>query len=162
MNLIVAVDKNWAIGYNNGLLVSIPEDMAFFRNTTTGKVIVMGRKTLESFPNQKPLKNRTNIVISTKKDYKVDGAIVVNSIDEALDEAKKYNTEDVYVIGGGAIYNQMLPYCDTAYVTYINNNYAADTYFPNLDEDNDWELAQESEENTYFDIEYFFRTYKRK
>ena len=162
MNLIVAVDKNWAIGYNNGLLVSIPEDMAFFRNTTTGKVIVMGRKTLESFPNQKPLKNRTNIVISTKKDYKVDGAIVVNSIDKALDEAKKYNTEDVYVIGGGAIYNQMLPYCDTAYVTYINNNYAADTYFPNLDEDNDWELAQESEENTYFDIEYFFRTYKRK
>lgn len=161
MNLIAAVDKNWAIGCNNELLVSIPEDMKFFRETTTGKVVVMGRKTLESFPNGRPLKNRTNIVISKKKDYKVDGAIVVHSIEEALEEVSKYDSNDVYVIGGGSIYKDMLSYCDTAYVTYINQAYSADTYIPNLDIKEEWMLADESEENTYFDIEYFFRTYKK-
>ena len=163
MNFIVAVDRNWAIGYKNDLLVSIPEDMKFFRETTTGKVVVMGKNTLESFPNKKPLKNRTNIVIALEKDYKVDGAIVVYSIEEALEEIKKYDSKDVFVIGGGSIYRQMLPYCDTAYITYINNEYAADTYIPNLDKMQDeWYMEEESEENTYFDIEYFFRTYKRK
>lgn len=163
MNFIVAVDKNWAIGYKNNLLVSIPEDMKFFRETTTGKVVIMGKNTLESFPNKKPLKNRVNIVIALEKDYKVEGATVVYSIEEALKEAEKYNTEDVFVIGGGSIYRQMLPYCDTAYITYINNEYAADTFIPNLDEmQEEWYIAEESEENTYFDIEYFFRTYRRK
>lgn len=163
MNFIVAVDKNWAIGYKNDLLVSIPNDMKFFRETTTGKVVIMGKNTLESFPNKNPLKNRVNIVIALEKDYKVEGATVVYSIEEALDEAKKYDTNDVFVIGGGSIYRQMLPYCDTAYITYINNEYAADTFIPNLDEMQDeWYIAEESEENTYFDIEYFFRTYKRK
>ena len=163
MNLIVAVDKNWAIGYKNDLLVSITDDMKFFRETTTGKVVIMGKNTLESFPNSKPLKNRVNIVIALEKDYKVDGATVVYSIEEALEEAKKYNTEDVFVIGGGSIYKQMLPYCDTAYVTYVNYEYAADTFIPNLDEmPDEWEMVEESEENTYFDLEYYFRTYKRK
>lgn len=163
MNFIVAVDKNWAIGYKNDLLVSIPEDMKFFRETTMGKVVIMGKNTLESFPNKKPLKNRVNIVIALEKDYKVEGATVVYSIEEALKEAEKYDTKDVYVIGGGSIYRQMLPYCDTAYITYINNEYAADTFIPNLDEMQDeWYIETESEENTYFDIEYFFRTYKRK
>lgn len=163
MNFIVAVDKNWAIGYKNELLVSIPDDMKFFRKTTTGKVVIMGKNTLESFPGKKPLKNRVNIVIALEKDYKVEGATVVYSIEEALEEAKKYNTEDVFVIGGGSIYRQMLPYCDTAYITYINNEYAADTFIPNLAQMQDeWYLAEESEENTYFDIEYFFRIYKRK
>ncbi len=162
MNLIVAVDKNWAIGYNNNLLVSIPDDMNFFKEKTTGKVVIMGKNTLLSFPGKKPLKNRTNIVIALEKDYKVDGATVVYSIEEALKEAKKYNTEDVFVIGGGSIYRQMLPYCDTAYITYINHEYAADTYIPNLDEaDKEWKLAEESDEYTYFDIEYFFRKYER-
>ena len=92
----------------------------------------------------------------------MDGATVVYSIDEALEEAGKYNSEDVFVIGGGSIYRQMLPYCDTAYITYINFAYAADTFIPNLDEmPKEWRLVEESEENTYFDIEYFFRTYKR-
>ena len=91
MNLIVAVDKNWAIGYKNDLLVSIPDDMKFFRESTTGKVCIMGKNTLESFPGGRPLKNRVNIVIALEKDYKVDGATVVYSIEEALEEAKKYN-----------------------------------------------------------------------
>ncbi len=163
MNFIVAVDKNWAIGYKNNLLVSIPDDMKYFRETTSGKVVVMGKNTLESFPNKKPLKNRVNIVIALEKDYKVDGATVVYSIEEALEEIKKYDQKDVFVIGGGSIYRQMLPYCDTGYVTWINQEYAADTFLPNLDEMQDeWALAQESDENTYFDIEYFFRIYKRK
>ncbi|MBE5939970.1 MAG: dihydrofolate reductase [Lachnospiraceae bacterium] len=161
MNLIVAVDKNWAIGNKNKLLVSIPEDMKFFRESTTGKIVVMGKNTLESFPNSKPLKNRVNIVIALEKDYKVEGAVVVNSIEEALEEISKYNSEDVYVIGGGSIYKQMLDYCDTAYVTYVDYGYEADTYFPNLDERDDWKMVEEGEEQTYFDIEYYFRTYKK-
>ncbi len=162
MKLIVAVDKNWAIGNKGDLLVSIPEDMKFFRTTTTGKVVVMGKNTLISFPNSRPLKNRENIVIALEKNYKVDGATVVYSIEEALEEIKKYNSDDVYVIGGGSIYKQMLPYCDTAYVTYMDYAYDADTFIPNLDEAEDWVLADESEEQTYFDIEYYFRTYVRK
>lgn len=162
MNLIVAVDKNWAIGNKNKLLVSIPEDMKFFRESTTGNVVVMGKNTLESFPNGKPLKNRVNIVIALEKDYEVDGATVVHSIEEALDEIKKYDSEKVYVIGGGSIYRQMLDYCDTAYITYIDYAYEADTFIPNLDEKEEWELAWESEEKTYFDIEYFFRKYVAK
>ena len=133
MNIIVAVDKNWAIGKENKLLVSIPADMKFFRSTTTGKVVVMGRKTLESFPNGLPLKNRTNIVLTKDKNYKVKDAIIVHSIEEALEELKKYASEDVYVIGGDSIYAQMLPYCDTAHVTKIDFGYEADAWFPNLD-----------------------------
>jgi dihydrofolate reductase len=89
MNLIVAVDNNWAIGYKNDLLISIPDDMKFFRETTTGNVIIMGRKTLNSFPNGKPLKNRVNIVITKDTNFKADGAIVVNSIEEAVKDPKK-------------------------------------------------------------------------
>ncbi len=163
MNLIFSADRNWAIGYKNELLIRIPEDMKQFREKTTGNVVVMGRKTLESFPNKKPLPNRVNIVISTREDYKVDGAIVVHSIEEALEELKKYPSENVFIIGGGAIYKEFLPYCDTAYVTYIDHAYAADTFIPNLDKLSDeWEMVEESEENTYFDIEYFYRTYRRK
>ena len=162
MNLIVAVDKNWAIGYKGKLLISIPEDMKFFRETTTGHTVVMGKNTLLSFPNSKPLKNRNNIVIALEKDFTVEGATTVYSIEEALEEIKKYDSDDVYVIGGGSIYKQLLPYCDKAYITYIDHGYSADTFFPNLDEDDEWEITSESEEQTYFDIEYFFRTYERK
>lgn len=162
MNLIVAVDNNWAIGNNNKLLNSIPEDMKFFRTTTTNKVIIMGRKTLESFPNGLPLKKRVNIVISANPDYKVKDAIVVPSVEAALAEAEKYNTEDIYVIGGESIYRQMLPYCDVAHVTRMDYCYAADTWFPNLDEDEEWMVVAESEERTYFDLEYRFVLYARK
>lgn len=159
MNLIVAVDKNWAIGYENKLLISIPDDMKFFRTTTTGKVIIMGKNTLLSFPNGRPLKNRENIVITHDVNFKCEGATIVHSVEEAINEAKKYNTEDVYVIGGGSIYKQMLDYVDTAYVTYIDYEYQADTYFPNLSQLDEWKLVEESEEQTYFDVEYYFRKY---
>ena len=122
----------------------------------------MGRKTLESFPGGLPLKNRVNIVITRDKNYKVKDAVVVHSIEEALEEAKKYPQEDVYVIGGDSIYKQMLPYCTKAHVTKIDFAYEADTFFPNLDEDEQWEVTERSEEQTYFDLEYEFRTYERK
>lgn len=161
MNLIVAVDKNWAIGCGNRLLVSIPQDMKFFRETTTGKVVVMGRKTLESFPGGNPLKKRVNIVLTSNKDYTVKDAIVVHTVEEVVEELKKYNSEDVYCIGGESVYRQLLPYCDKAYVTKIDHAYQADTYFPNLDESTEWEMTKISDEQTYFDLEYYFTIYER-
>lgn len=162
MNIIVAADNNWAIGNKNKLLVSIPNDMKQFREETTGKVVVVGRKTLESFPQGQPLKNRTNIVLSKDKNYRVKGAIVVNSVDDLLKEIKGYASEDIYVIGGESIYRQLLPYCDTAHVTKIDHAYEADTYFPNLDKDPEWEITADSDEQTYFDIAYTFLRYERR
>ena len=109
MNLIVAADKNWGIGKDNKLLVSIPSDMKFFRQETMGKVVVMGRKTLESFPNGLPLKNRTNVVLTSDKNYQVKDAVIVHSIDEVLEELKKYDDDEIYVIGGGKVYEELLP-----------------------------------------------------
>lgn len=162
MNLIAAVDENWAIGKNNQLLVRIPADQKFFREMTTGKVVVMGRKTLESFPNGQPLKNRTNIVLTRNKDYAVKDAVVVHSMDELHEELKKYDSEDVFVIGGEKIYEQLLDECDVAHITKIDFAYDADAYFPNLDENPDWEITGDSEEQTYFDLEYYFYRYEKK
>ena len=162
MNIIAAVDKNWGIGYKKRLLNSIPEDMKFFRETTTGKVVVMGRNTLESFPGKRPLKNRVNIVITRSRDYAAGDAVIVHSVDEALSELSKYPDEDIFIIGGASVYRQFLPYCDTAHITAMDNIYAADAYFPNLDEDPEWEVVGESEERTYFDLPYTFKLYKRK
>ena len=161
MNMIVAVDSNWAIGHKGKLLVSIPEDMQFFRRETTGKVVVMGRKTLESFPNGLPLKNRVNVVITKDKEYNVKDAIICHSIEEALEVLKQYNDEDIYVIGGESVYRQFLPYCSVAHVTKINYSYDADTYFPNLDEMDEWTIEESSDECTYFDLEYKFVRYER-
>ena len=160
MNLIAAVDKNWAIGRNNKLLVSIPDDMKFFRETTTGKVVVMGRKTLESFPGKKPLKNRVNIVLTGDRSYQADGAIVVHDLDELHKELEQYNSEDVYVIGGESIYRQLLDECDVAHITKIDYVYDADAYFPNLDEKEEWQITEDSDEQTYFDLEYHFYKYE--
>ena len=161
MNLIVAVDKNWAIGNDNKLLVSIPQDMKFFRETTMNKVVVMGRKTLESFPNGLPLKKRTNIVLTRDKNYQVKDAIVLHTVEEVLEELKKYNEEEIYIIGGESIYRQFLPYCKVAHVTKVNHAYEADTYFPNLDEKDEWVVTGVSEEQTYFDLEYEIVRYER-
>ena len=161
MNMIVAVDENWAIGNKGELLVRIPNDQKMFRMETTGKVVVLGRKTMDTFPQRKPLPNRTNIILSRSSDYEVKDAVVVHSVEELLEELKQYPTEDVYIIGGDSIYKQMLPYCDVAHVTWIEHAYEADSYFPNLDADPEWEMTAESEELTYFDITYYFRKYER-
>ncbi len=162
MNLIAAVDNNWAIGNKGQLLVRIPADHRMFRQETLGKVIVYGRKTLETFPMAQPLDRRTNIVLSGNPKYKVNNAIVVHSIEELLEELKQYPSEDIYIIGGESVYRQMLPYCDTAHITKIDYSYEADAYFPNLDSDPDWEITADSDEQTYFDLAYTFIRYERK
>lgn len=161
MNIIAAVDANWAIGYKNELLVKIPNDQKWFQKITTGKVVVMGRKTMETFPNGMPLKNRTNIVLTGDRALRVKDAELVYGIEELLEKLKQYNTEDVYVIGGESVYEELLPYCDTAYITKIDYTYQADRYFPNLDNDAGWHIESESEEQTYFDLEYYFVKYVR-
>lgn len=162
MNLIVAVDANWGIGNQGELLVRIPNDHKHFREETTGKVVVLGRKTLQTFPQGLPLKNRTNMILSTNPKYEVKDAVVVHSVEELLEMLKQYESQDVYIIGGESVYRELLPYCDTAHVTKIDHSYQADAFFPNLDAMEDWEITADSEEQTYFDIEYTFLKYERK
>lgn len=162
MNIIVAVDENWAIGYRGDPLVRIPADHKMFRNETIGKVVVLGRKTMDTFPGGLPLAGRTNIVLTRNPEYQVKDAIVVHSVEELLAELKNYDTKDVYVIGGDSVYSQLLPYCDTAHVTKIDRSYEADTYFPNLDASGEWEITAESDEQSYFDTTYHFLKYERK
>ena len=121
----------------------------------------MGRKTLESFPGGQPLKNRVNVVLTSDKKYNVKGTVVVHSIDEMVEELKKYNDEDIFVIGGESIYRQLLPYCKTIYVTKIDHAFQADTFFPDLDQDPQWQMTKISDEQTYFDLEYVFTIYER-
>lgn len=161
MNIIVAVDENWAIGNKGDLLVRIPNDQKIFQRETIGKVVVLGRKTLDTFPQKQPLVKRTNIILSRNPEYTVKNAIVKHSLEELLEELKKYKSEDIYIIGGSEIYQQLLPYCDVAHVTWIEHSYAADSYFPNLDKSLEWKMTAESDELTYFDIPYYFRKYER-
>ena len=161
MNMIVNVDKNRGIGLNNKLLVSIPADMKFFRQTTTGNVVVMGRKTLESFPNGLPLKNRRNIVLTRDPEYKVKDAEIVHSREELMELLKDCDSSRVYVIGGESVYRMLLPDCDTVHVTKVDHAFEADTFFPNLDEMPEWKITADSEEQTYFDLEYTFLKYER-
>jgi len=162
MNLIAAVDKNWAIGNKGKLLVTIPEDQRLFREETIGKVIVMGRKTLESLPGGQPLHGRTNVVLTRDPNFVKKGAAIVHSMEEALTCLKQFPDEDIFVIGGAEIYNQFLPYCDTAHMTCIDYAYDADTFFPNLGRDPGWQVTAESDEQTYFNLCYEFRKYERK
>ena len=162
MNAIAAVDRNWSIGRDGKLLVSIPADMEYFKSMTMGKTVIMGRKTLESFPGGRPLRGRNNIVLSGNPDLTVPGATVVHSPEEAAEAVSGLPEEDVCVIGGQAVYEAMLPWTNTAYITRIDYIYDADTRFPDLDADEEWELAREGEEQTYFDIIYEFDVYRRK
>lgn len=160
MNLIVAVDEKGAIGYKGDLLVKIPQDLKFFKEKTTGKAIIMGRKTLESMPGGKPLPNRLNIVITGQTNYQIKDAIVVASIKEALEAAAQYKKEDVFVIGGETVYRQMLDQCTVAYITKIHRQYEADTFFP-LDELKAWKMVKLTDRQVYEDLEYSFYKYER-
>lgn len=162
MKIIVAADEKWAIGKDGDLLWHLSADMKFFRTTTSGHVVVMGRKTLDSFPGGRPLKNRTNLVLSGNTSFTREGTEVYHSMEEMLEALKKYESDDVFIIGGGTIYRAFLPYCDTAYVTRVYKSFEADTYFPNLDEDSEWELVTEGEKLEENDLTFAFNTYKRK
>lgn len=161
MKLIVNVSRNWAIGKNNSLIFHLSQDMKFFKEHTTGNTIVMGRKTLESLPNGKPLPNRKNIVLTRNTDYKPDGVTVYNSIDEFI--ADNVDTDNIYVIGGESLYRDLLPHCDTAYVTKVDGTADdADAFMVNLDDDADWEIADTSDNLEEKGLTFRFVTYKRK
>ncbi len=160
---VVAVDKNWGIGNDGNLLFHISEDLKNFRRLTEGKTVILGRKTLQTFPKAAPLKNRRNIILSRDKSYSVEGAEVAGSIEEVTELLKNENTDNVVVIGGESIYRQMLHLCDTAVVTKIDAEATvSDKFFPNLDKDENWYLAEESEVKEENGIKFKFCTYKRK
>ena len=159
MKAIVAVDKKWGIGKRNGLLFELPADMKFFRETTSGKVVVMGSNTLKSFPGGKPLKNRINVVLYPEGE-KRDDCIVVGSMDELKSELKKYEKEDVFVIGGAMFYKTMLPYCSEVLVTKVDADGEAEVFYENLDKKPEWKCVYESEETETNGYKIKFTTYK--
>ena len=161
MKLIAAAAADWGLGFRGKLLFSIPEDMKFFREKTTDHVVVMGRKTLESFPGGRPLKNRVNVVLTTDPEYQAEGAVIVHSIEEARKVLSRYEDASVYVIGGEKIYRQMLPYCDEAFITRIDAVREADAFLPNLDRDPEWYLAATGETKEHEGLIFRFCTYKR-
>ena len=140
MNLVVAVDKNWGIGYKGDLLARIKADLKNFAVLTRERAVVLGSNTLATFPGGKVLKGRTNIVLNPDPDYAPEGAIVAHSIEEAVKIAEEYGSDDVWVIGGMSIYRQMLPYCRLAFVTRIDADFKKDAFFPDLDADPRWHL----------------------
>lgn len=156
---ILHADKNWGIGKKNDLMFSLPEDMKFFRKTTSGKTVVCGENTLASFPNGNPLKNRKHIVLSPTGGR--TDCVMVRSLEEALAKMKE-ETGDVFVIGGASVYKQLLPYCEEVYVTKVDAVGGAEVFFPNLDEEKDFECVYESEplEDNGYTIR--FTTYKNK
>lgn len=145
MELIVNVAENWGIGYENRLLVSIPADLRRFRQLTEGKTVILGRKTLETFPGGRPLKNRTNIVLTANPDFSAGGAIIVHSRDELLRSISAMPSEQLCVIGGASVYRMLLDYCDAARITKTYVNCKADAFFPNLDELANWKISSQSE-----------------
>lgn len=162
MKIIVNVDKNWAIGKENELLFHFKQDMKFFREHTLGNVVVMGRKTLDSFPGGKPLPKRANIVLTRNSSFEREGVSVCHSINELLELLKKYESDNIYIIGGDSVYREFLPLCDTAYVTKVNSEKnGADAFMINLDESTDWEITDKSDTVVENDISFQFVTYKR-
>lgn len=161
MDIIVATDEKWGIGKDGGLLQRISADMKFFRAKTTGHVLVLGRKTLESFPNQKPLPNRTHIVLTKNRAYAAEGVILCHDIAELPALLAPYAGQEIFVAGGGEIYRQLLPLCRRAYITKIYHTYPADTFFPDLDADPVWKLTEKGEIQEEKGVRFSFDIYER-
>ena len=158
MELIVAVYDDWGIGKDGTQPIALSADRKFFRETTKGTMVIVGRKTLADFPGGRPLPNRINVVL-TRQNVDIPDVVICHSAEEAVENAKK--VERAMVIGGGSIYRQLLPYCDTAYITKVHAAPESDTFFPNLDEDSGWklkEILQSGEENG---IDFEMCLYKR-
>ena len=162
MNLIACVDSHWGIGNKGKKLVSIPSDQKLLQELTSGKVVVAGRKTMESLPGGTTLKGRKNIVLSSRKDYSYGDAKVVYDMEEAIKELSLYNDDDIYIIGGAKVYEEFLPYCKRAFITKIDYVYEADCFLQNLDKSEEWIMTHDTEEQTYYDLEYRFYQYQRK
>ena len=168
MKLVVAVDNEWGIGNKGDLLARIRADLINFKTLTDGHTVILGSNTLATFPGGKPLKNRVNIVLHPSPDYKPEGATVAHSVPEAVELANQSDPDGAFVIGGASIYRQILPYCDTAYVTKFKQSYEKDVWFENLDRSPEWALESESaplksdpENDTDPDLEFTYCVYKR-
>lgn len=161
MKAIVNADKNWAIGMGDSLINRIPADMKFFKEKTTGNVVVMGRSTFLTFPGQKALPDRVNIVLTTDKNWSATDVITCHSTDELFEQLKRYDTNTVFVIGGSSVYEQLLPCCDTVFVTRVDTAKPADKFFPDLDEMPEWRIDSEGEKQEHKDVSFRFVTYKK-
>ena len=161
MQIIVTCGQGFTIGKDNERLVSIPADLKWIRRETEGGTVVLGRKTFEKMTGSPVLGTQKILVLSTDKNYHPRGATVCHSIEELLKEVETEPSERVYCIGGESLYQQLLPYCDTVHMTKVDYPYEANRYFPNLDDSEEWRVAEESEENTYFDLEYTYVRYER-
>ena len=158
MKLIVAVDENNGIGNRNGLLYHIPRDMEFFKEKTMGKILIMGRSTLESLPGGKPLKGRTTVLLSSTAPESEE-YILAKSTEELFEIIKKYDTDDIIVAGGESIYRLLLPLCNEAFVTKIKSSREADSFFPDIENMPDWKLSEESEIFEHKGIKFSFLRY---
>lgn len=156
---IAAVSENWGIGKDNDLLFNIPEDKKFFRRTTLNHTVVMGRKTLQSLPNGKPFKDRKNIILSRDTNFVCEGAIICGSVEEALKLIK--DDERVFVVGGGEVYRDILPYCDKAIITKVSGKPDADVFFPDLDKDPDWRLMNTSADREFEGLVFRYCVYEK-
>lgn len=168
MNLIVAVDKGWGIGYKGDLLARVWADLQNFKNLTQGKVVIYGFNTLATFPRGQALKKRTNILLTRKEGFECENITVANSIEALLDIVKDYEQDDLFVIGGESIYRQLLPYCNRAYVTKFMADFEKDAYMPDLDSDPSWNCVYQSQPmysdiqtDSHRDMEYRFTVYER-
>ncbi len=161
MDLIVAVDENWAIGYQGDLLTRISADLKNFKALTTGAVIILGRKTIETFPGGRALPGRENIILSRDSSYCREDAVVCRSVEEVLSKVENMEKE-VFVVGGESVYRQFLPYCHKAYVTKIKRAFPADSYFENLDENREWEIAEAAKIMEEDGMPFQFMIYRRK
>jgi dihydrofolate reductase len=161
MNLIVAVDEKWGIGCNNKLLASVPGDMAYFKEKTMDKVVVMGRKTLESLPGGRGLQRRVNFVLTSRKDFEAERCIIVNSEKELESRLAEFAPDDVFVIGGESIYRMFYEKCDKLYVTKLYADLGADAFMVDLDEDDRFEVTWESDLKCENGIYYRFTTYEK-
>ena len=165
MNLIFAVDGNWKIGFNGQMLIEIEEDLHRFRRITEGHIVIMGRKTMEALPNQQPLENRDNIIVTRNKDFRKEGFIIINSLEDLFPLLKEIDPEkkkEVFVTGGGTIARQLLLFCNKAYITKIFKDFRnTDTFIPNLELDPDWHVVEESEVFRQNDIYYRYIDYER-
>lgn len=164
MNIILAADRNWAIGRNNDLLIHLPGDLKYFKKMTTGKTVIMGRKTLESLPGGKPLPNRRNIILTRSKDFGVPGTEVFHSIEDVLHliESGNIKSDETFVIGGAEIYKQMMPYCNRFYITKIDAEFPADCYFVDLDQIEDLKITWRAPVEEYQGTKYQYVLYERE
>ena len=162
MNLIAAADANWGIGKDGGLLVHLPGDLKYFKEKTGGKVVVMGRATLESLPGGKPLPNRTNVVLTTQEDFAKEGCLVVHDLNELAAVCADYEPDDVMVIGGEQIYMQLIRRCERLFITKIFECFDADKHLMNVDKMRSFELVWESDVQEEGGVQYQFLEYRKK